>query len=71
MFTSLWIVWLAFFATIEGAALVNKTPGATLSAHIWEWFSIKGKASGWMWRRSVLFAFLLWLLLHLTGIAGI
>ena len=66
--TVAWIGWIAMFATVEGAALVTKKPGATLSAHVWAWFSIKGKSTGWRARRFVLAAFLAWLVLHfLTG----
>jgi hypothetical protein len=71
LFTSLWIVWLVLFGAIEGVALANKTPGDTLSEHIWKWFSVRGKARGWMFRRAALFLFLVWLLLHMMGIGGV
>jgi hypothetical protein len=68
MFTTLWVIWLALFVVIEGAAIFNKDKGDTLSEHVWAWFSIKGKGKGWRSRRFVLLAFLAWLTLHfLTG----
>lgn len=67
-FTSGWVVWLLMFGAIEGVALANKTPGDTLSEHIWRWFSIKHKGAGWRARRFGLLAFLAWLVAHfLTG----
>ena len=34
--TFAWILWLGFFAVIEGAALKNPKKGDTFSEHIWE-----------------------------------
>jgi hypothetical protein len=66
--TWLWLIWLALFGAIEGAALVNKTKGDTFSEHVWHWFSIREKSRGWRARRFSLLAFLAWLVLHfLTG----
>lgn len=67
-FTVLWIIWLAMFAAIEGAALVRKERGDSLSEHIWSWFAIRNKPKGWQARRAVLVMFLAWLVTHLlTG----
>lgn len=72
--TIAWLVWLAAFAAIEGPALFNKTPGDTLSEHVWKWFATERKTgappvSGWVRaRRFVLLAGTAWVLLHfLTG----
>lgn len=69
IWTWLWVFWLAFFLAIEGAAIINKAPGDTLSEHIWKWFRIRDKPRAWTWRRAVLAGFLVWLLVHL--VAGI
>ena len=60
-----WLVWLAAFLIIEGAALIDKDRGDTLSEHIWKWFNIKTRR--WHWRRWVLAVFLVWLLVHMLG----
>lgn len=68
-----WLVWLAAFAVLEGKALFNKTPGDTLSEHVWKWFATTqgstGKPSGSVrLRRFALLAFMGWLSVHfLTG----
>jgi hypothetical protein len=47
---------------------LNKQPGDTLSEHVWDWASIKGKGGGWRLRRVGLLMFLAWLVAHfLTG----
>lgn len=67
-YTVLWLIWLALFGAIEGAAIANKKPGDTLSEHVWRWFSISDKGKGWRARRVTLLAFLVWLIAHfLTG----
>lgn len=67
-YTAAWIIWLLMFGAIEGAALKNKREGDTLSEHIWKWFSIDNKGSGWRARRAALVGFLAWLVAHmLTG----
>ena len=72
----LWLVWLLFFAVVEGMALFNSKPGDTLSEHVWAWFGTewkKGqsprKRSGWtQLRRFALLAFMVWLTVHfITG----
>jgi len=72
-YTIAWCAWLATFLVIEGKALFNKTPGDTLSEHVWKWFATSqgstGKPSGWVRaRRFTLLAFMAWLSVHfLTG----
>lgn len=66
-FTIAWIMWLAMFGVIEGIALIRKDSGDTLSEHIWKWFSVKDKATGWQARRGVLAVFLVWLTAHMLG----
>jgi hypothetical protein len=63
-FTIAWLIWILQFVAIEGVALCNKQPGDTLSEHVWDWASIRGKGAGWRARRFALLAFLCWLLLH-------
>lgn len=66
--TVAWALWISAFFAIEIPAIANKKPGDTLSEHVWSWFAIKGKPTGWRARRLVLLAFLAWLSLHfLTG----
>lgn len=67
-YTAGWVAWLLMFVAIEGAALTNRREGDTLSEHVWRWFSIRRKSSGWRLRRFSLLAFLAWLVAHLlTG----
>jgi hypothetical protein len=67
IWTWLWIIWIAFFAVIEGFALARKDRNDTLSEHIWKWFQIKDKPQQWTWRRAVLAGFLAWLLIHMVA----
>jgi hypothetical protein len=68
MYTALWIIWLAYLLIVEGAALLNKNPGDTLSEHLWSWFSIKDKKRSWRLRRVFLLSLLVWFIVHiLTG----
>lgn len=60
----LWILWAIYFGVVEGAALISKAPGATLTAHIVSWLSLKGKATGWLFRRAGWLSFLGWLVYH-------
>lgn len=63
-----WLIWIVAFLVFEGLALRTKVPGATLSAHVWLWFSIKSPGKQWRLRRFALLAFMSWLALHfLTG----
>ena len=67
-FTYAWCVWLVYFIAVETAAVIRKAPNDTLSEHVWAWFSIKNKKSGWRWRRIALLGFMSWLTMHfLTG----
>ena len=68
--TFAWILWLAMFAVIEGAALKNPAPGDTLSEHIWTWFSVKDKGTGWRARRITLALGLVALLFHFLNGGG-
>jgi hypothetical protein len=67
--TVAWLLWLAMFVAIEGAAIINPARGDTLSEKIWDWFRIQNKPRQWTWRRAVLAGFLVWLLVHF--VAGI
>jgi hypothetical protein len=68
---ALWVLWILAFIGIEGAALINKEPGDTLSEHVRSWASIGEKSPGWRLRRFSLLAFLAWLVVHLmTGGKG-
>ena len=70
-YTIMWGIWLLMFAGIEGTALFNKRSGDTLSEHVWSWFSVKDKSTGWQFRRFSLVVFMSWLLGHLAfGIWG-
>ena len=66
----LWLLWLGFFAAIEGDALVRKDYASTLTAHIRKWAAMEGKPAGWRARRAMLVAFLAWLVAHLVLPAG-
>ena len=59
-----WLLWLAMFLAIEGAAIFNKEKGDTLSEHVWKWFAIRNKPSGYRLRRFVFLAFWAWLSIH-------
>ncbi len=68
IWTIAWLAWIAGFAALEGAALFSKTPGATLSAHVWKWFRIRDKrptAATWA-GRAVLLIGGIWLTGHLA-----
>ena len=68
MWTIGWVLWLGMFAALEGAALLNRGRGDTLSEHVWKWFSVTDKAKGWRIRRAALLAFTVWLTVHfMTG----
>ena len=62
--TFAWILWLAMFAVIEGAALKNPVQGDTFSENVWKWFSVKDKGAGWRARRITLALGLVALLFH-------
>jgi len=68
IYTVLWIAWGVAFAAIEGAALLDRRPGGTLSEHVWAWFHIKDqRPTRFTWiLRGVLLAGLIWLTGHLA-----
>jgi len=71
-YTIAWLSWLAAFGVIEGIALVRKTPGATLSEHVWRWFATQSgqnrPSTPLIWaRRMTLVAFLAWLSVHFVS----
>jgi hypothetical protein len=67
-YTAGWLAWLGFFLLLEGKALAGRTPGATLSEHVWAWFRVRDPrptplvVAG----RLLLGVFLVWLLGHLA-----
>ncbi len=67
-YTVLWLAWGGLFVLIEGAALMSKTPGATLSEHVWAWFRVKNRKHPpiVIGLRVVLVVFLGWLVAHLA-----
>lgn len=69
LYTWLWIGWIGAFAVIEGAALINKDEGDTLSEHVWNWFKVKDeKSPRRTFRMVMLGGFLGWLSIHfMTG----
>lgn len=66
-FTLLWLGWGAAFLIIEGSALWLGPKGSTLSEKVWSWFRVKdARPTVLTWLlRAPLWAFLVWLLLHL------
>jgi len=68
LWTGLWIGWLIGFLLIEGVALFRRTPGATLSEHIWIWFRVRDSRPTRLVVvcRVLLGVFLIWLFGHLT-----
>lgn len=74
-----WVVWLAYFGVLEGAAVVRsiraKRAGQpderdTLSEHVWVWFGTDRATQPDSWayiRRFALLAFLAWLSVHFLG----
>ena len=68
-YTELWLLWGVFFVVIEGATLLNKEAGDTLSEHVWKWIGKRGypKPSGYKWRRGALSVTLVWLIGHFFG----
>lgn len=43
VFTAAWGFIIAWFAVWEGLAIWRKRRGDTLSEHVWQWFSLRGK----------------------------
>ena len=67
-FTWFWILWILAFIIIEGAALIRKDRGDTLSEKTWKWFSLKGskdKLKPWQVLVRIGFiSFWVWLTIH-------
>lgn len=61
-----WIAWFAIFVVTEGIALRNRTPGDTLSEHVWKWFKVREQPRSFTFGRFVLLAGLIWLAGHLA-----
>lgn len=59
-----WYLWIGWFLIEEGYALWHRDTNATLSGHVWAWFSVRGKGRLWRLRRFGLLAFLAWLTVH-------
>lgn len=63
-YTMAWLAWLAAFAVIEGAALVNRRGGDTFSEYTRKWFATHTKpgraafAVAWV-------GFSVWYLVHI------
>jgi len=68
IYTYLWLGFGALFIIIEGAALMNKKPGGTLSEHVWHWVGTRERTAGWKARRGALAIFLIALAVHLLDI---
>lgn len=66
IWTQAWIWFAVFFGIVEGAAIISKAPGATLTSHILQVFAFKGKPKGWLLRRAGWFGFLGWLVYHVA-----
>lgn len=64
-YTAAWLLWAAMFVVIEGASLVDKDKGDTLSEHLRSWFATRDKPRGWQIRRLVLAGFFVWFIPHL------
>jgi len=64
--TVAWIIWIATFFVLEGAALANKREDDTLSEQGWNAFNIRGlKADRRTWVGRILFlVFGTWLTGH-------
>lgn len=67
-YTAAWILWAAFFLLVEGAALLSKRPGMTLSEHVWFVFHVRdARPTGLVVAaRVVLGLFLTWLAAHMV-----
>lgn len=66
IWTVLWLAWGAVFVLIEGAALTTRTPGATLSEHVWAWLLLRDRKHRGVSiaLRVLLLAFMTWLTGH-------
>ena len=61
-YTTLWIIWLAAFAVLEGAALLDPGAGDTLTETIRQWLALS-RPGQWV-GRTLLAVFLAWLCHH-------
>ena len=67
-YTWLWIGWIVAFFLIEGAALLDRRLGDTLTEHVTHWAGISGKGRLVKLRRLALLILVTWLAVHmLTG----
>lgn len=68
MWTTLWLLWFAAFAVIEGVAIKNDVQGDTLSEHLRLWFRTDTKRgrTAWLIVSGVFFA---WFVTHIA-VAG-
>ena len=62
-FSLVWVVWLLAFVVIEGAAVLNKKRGDTLTAHVIRWFDAT-REEGWNKKRIVLLVTMVMLTVH-------
>jgi len=65
IWTLLWVIWIAAFACIELAALLNDRPGDTLSEHFRKWFRTDTKPGRTAWL-IVSGIFVAWFLVHIA-----
>lgn len=65
VWTWAWIAWAAGFAAIEIPAIVNKTPGDTLSEHLRSLFRVRTRPGLWAWR-IVSGVFFAWFVIHIA-----
>lgn len=64
-----WALWIIIgFMVPETIALVTRKYQNTLSDTVWGWFKVRTGDSIWHWTfpHLILFAFMIWLLGHLT-----
>lgn len=62
-----WVAWGVAFAVIEGAALMDKKEGNTLSEHLRKWFCTMTESGGLSahLKKIVPLTFVIWLVGHL------
>jgi len=61
IFGWMWLGWIAYFAAVEGIALVLRRPDLTLSDFTW-----RLEGAGWTFARYAVAATLLWAFCHLV-----
>lgn len=64
----LWVGWFGIFLVLEISALVRRRTDQTLSGFVWDLCDVTPGKTSWNWTivHFCVFAFLLWLLLHLA-----